>query len=73
VLRARPEKVYRAFLDADALPKWLPPNGFTCRVHHLDDQVGGTHKMSFTELVPGEPRPGTPISGPESCSATSIL
>ena len=69
VLRARPEKVYRAFLDADALPKWLPPNGFTCRVHHLDAQVGGTHKMSFTnfstghshsfggkylELVPGE-------------------
>jgi uncharacterized protein YndB with AHSA1/START domain len=42
VLRASPEKVYRAFLDADAKARWLPPNGFTCRVHHLDAKVGGS-------------------------------
>jgi uncharacterized protein YndB with AHSA1/START domain len=69
VLRASPEKVYRAFLEAGALAKWLPPYGFTCQVHHLDAKVGGTFKMSFTnfgsgkghsfggkylELVPGE-------------------
>ena len=69
VLRAAPEKVYRAFLDADAMAKWLPPNGFTGKVHHLDAKVGGGYKMSFTnfstghshsfggeflELVPGE-------------------
>ena len=69
VLRAPPERVYRAFLDADAIAKWLPPNGFTCKVHQLDARVGGTHRMSFTnfstgsdhsfggtyrELVPGE-------------------
>jgi uncharacterized protein YndB with AHSA1/START domain len=69
VLRASPERVYRAFLDPAALCKWLPPNGFTCTVHHMDAKVGGTHKMSFTnfssdnthsfggtyvELVPGE-------------------
>lgn len=53
VLRATPEKVYRAFLDADALAKWLPPNGFTCKVHHLDAKVGGTHKMSFTNFGTG--------------------
>jgi uncharacterized protein YndB with AHSA1/START domain len=53
VLRASPEKIYRAFLDADALAKWLPPNGFTCRVHHLDAKVGGTHKMSFTNFSTG--------------------
>jgi uncharacterized protein YndB with AHSA1/START domain len=53
VLRATPERVYRAFLDADALPKWLPPNGFTCRVHQLDAQVGGIHKMSFTNFSTG--------------------
>jgi uncharacterized protein YndB with AHSA1/START domain len=46
VLRAAPEKVYRAFLDADAMAKWLPPNGFTGKVHHLEVKVGGTHKMS---------------------------
>jgi uncharacterized protein YndB with AHSA1/START domain len=50
VLRATPERVYRAFLDADALAKWLPPNGFTCKVHHLDPKVGGTFKMSFTNF-----------------------
>ncbi|WP_280155545.1 SRPBCC family protein [Piscinibacter sp. XHJ-5] len=69
VLRATPDRVYRAFLDPDAMAKWLPPYGFTCKVHHLDARVGGTFKMSFTnfstahghsfggeyrELVPGE-------------------
>ena len=69
VLRAKPEKVYRAFLDAAAMAKWLPPYGFTCKVGHLDARVGGTFKMSFEnfstghghsfggeylELVPGE-------------------
>jgi uncharacterized protein YndB with AHSA1/START domain len=69
VLRASPERVYRAFLDPAAMCKWLPPNGFTCTVHHMDAKVGGTYKMSFTnfssgnqhsfggtyvELVPGE-------------------
>ncbi len=69
VLTTKPEKVYRAFLEADALAKWLPPNGFTCTVHHQEPKVGGTFKMSFrnftndkshsfggeyVELVPGE-------------------
>jgi uncharacterized protein YndB with AHSA1/START domain len=54
VLRATPEKVYRAFLDADALAKWLPPNGFTCKVHNLDAKVGGTYKMSFTNFTTGK-------------------
>ncbi|TKT80091.1 SRPBCC family protein [Aquamicrobium sp. LC103] len=69
VLATSPEKVYRAFLEADALAKWLPPNGFTCTVHHLEPEVGGTFRMSFrnftttashsfggeyVELVPGE-------------------
>ena len=69
VLRAPPERVYRAFVDADALVKWMAPHGFTARVHHIDAKVGGTYKMSFTnfstgsshsfggeyiELVPGE-------------------
>ena len=69
VFRATPERIYRAFLDADAMVKWLPPNGFTGRVHQLDAKVGGKYKMSFTnfstgsshsfggeylELVPGE-------------------
>ena len=53
VLRAAPEKVYRAFLDADAMAKWLPPNGFTARVHHLEAKVGGTYKMSFTNFTSG--------------------
>ena len=53
VLRTTPEKVYRAFLDPDALVKWLPPNGFTCKVHHLDPRVGGTYKMSFTNFTTG--------------------
>jgi len=69
VLRAKPEKIYRAFLNADAMAKWIPPYGFTCKVHHLDARVGGTFRMSFEnfstgnghsvggsylELVPGE-------------------
>ena len=69
VLTAPPERVYRAFLDAAAIAKWLPPNGFTCKVHQLDAHVGGSHRMSFTnfssgnshsfggtylELIPGE-------------------
>jgi len=69
VLRSKPEKVYRAFLQADALAKWVPPYGFTCTVHHMDARVGGTFRMSFhnfssgsdhsfggeyLELVPGE-------------------
>src|SRR4249920_1549543 len=51
VLAAKPEKVYRAFLDADALAKWLPPNGFTAKVHHMDAKVGGTFRMSFTNFT----------------------
>jgi uncharacterized protein YndB with AHSA1/START domain len=54
VLRAPPERVYRAFLDADAMAKWLPPNGFTGRVHHLDARVGGTFRMSFTNFTTGK-------------------
>ena len=53
VLRTTPEKVYRAFLDADAMAKWLPPNGFTGKVHHVDARVGGTYKMSFTNFSTG--------------------
>jgi len=53
VLRAAPEKVYRAFLDGDAMAKWLPPNGFTGKVHHIDAKVGGTYKMSFTNFTTG--------------------
>ena len=53
VLRASPERVYRAFLDPDAMAKWLPPNGFTGKVHHLDAKVGGTFKMSFTNFTTG--------------------
>lgn len=54
VLRASPEQVYRAFLDPDAMVKWLPPNGFTARVHHLDARVGGTYRMSFTNFTTGQ-------------------
>ncbi|WP_306591925.1 SRPBCC family protein [Geothrix sp. 21YS21S-4] len=53
VLRATPERVYRAFLDPDALAKWLPPHGFTGKVHHLDAKVGGTYRMSFTNFTTG--------------------
>jgi uncharacterized protein YndB with AHSA1/START domain len=54
VLRAPPERIYRAFLDADAKAKWLPPNGFTGKVHHLDARVGGSYRMSFTNFSTGE-------------------
>ena len=54
VLAAKPEKVYRAFLEADALAKWLPPNGFTCTVHHLESEVGGTFRMSFRNFTTGK-------------------
>jgi uncharacterized protein YndB with AHSA1/START domain len=69
VLSTKPEKVYRAFIEPDAMAKWLPPNGFTCTVHHMDPKVGGSYRMSFrnfttghlhsfggkyVELVPGE-------------------
>ena len=54
VLRAAPEKIYRAFLDAEAMAKWLPPDGFTGKVHQLDARVGGTHRMSFTNFTTGQ-------------------
>src|SRR3954462_12645286 len=53
VLKAPPARVYKAFLDADGLAKWLPPFGFTCKVHHLDAKVGGTFKMSFHNFTSG--------------------
>ncbi len=53
VLATTPEKLYRAFLEADAVAKWLPPNGFACTVHHLEARVGGTHKMSFRNFTTG--------------------
>ena len=53
VLRATPERIYRAFLDADAMAKWLPPYGFSCKVHHMEATVGGTFKMSFTNFTSG--------------------
>ena len=54
VLRATPERIYRAFIDADAMAKWLPPNGFTGKVHHLDARAGGSYKMSFTNFTTGK-------------------
>jgi uncharacterized protein YndB with AHSA1/START domain len=54
VVRATPDRVYRAFLDPDAKVKWLPPNGFTGKVHHIDPKVGGTYKMSFTNFTSGK-------------------
>ena len=53
VLRAAPERIYRAFLDADAMAKWLPPYGFTCKVHQMDARVGGTFRMSFSNFSSG--------------------
>jgi uncharacterized protein YndB with AHSA1/START domain len=53
VLRTTPERLYRAFIDPDAQVKWLPPNGFTGRVHHMDPRVGGTYRMSFTNFTSG--------------------
>ena len=54
VLRTTPERLYRAFIDPDAMVKWLPPNGFTAKVHHMDARVGGTYKMSFTNFSSGK-------------------
>ena len=54
VLRAKPERLYRAFLDAAAMAKWLPPYGFTCQVHQLEAKVGGTYRMSFTNFTTGQ-------------------
>lgn len=54
VLATKPEKIYRAFIEADAIAKWLPPNGFACTVHHLDAKVGGTHRMSFRNFTTGD-------------------
>jgi len=54
VLHAPPERVYRAFLDADALVKWMAPNGFTAKVHHMDAKVGGSYRMSFTNFTSGK-------------------
>jgi uncharacterized protein YndB with AHSA1/START domain len=54
VLRATPERVYRAFVDGDAMAKWLPPNGYTGKVHHIDAKVGGSYKMSFTNFTTGK-------------------
>ena len=54
VLRTTPERLYRAFIDPDAMVKWLPPNGFTGKVHHMDARVGGTYKMSFTNFTSGK-------------------
>lgn len=53
VLRSKPERVYRAFLDPDAMAKWLPPYGFTCKVHHMDVRVGGSYKMAFANFSSG--------------------
>jgi uncharacterized protein YndB with AHSA1/START domain len=53
VLRATPERIYKAFIDPDAMAKWLPPNGFTGKVHQMDAKVGGTYKMSFTNFSTG--------------------
>ena len=54
VFRTTPERIYRAFLDADAMTKWLPPNGFTGKVHHMDAKIGGTFRMSFTNFTTGK-------------------
>lgn len=54
ILKAPPERVYRAFLDADAIVKWLPPHGFICKVHHVDARVGGSYKMSFINFSNGQ-------------------
>jgi uncharacterized protein YndB with AHSA1/START domain len=54
ILATKPEKVYRAFIEADAMAKWLPPNGFACTVHHLDAKVGGAFKMSFRNFTTGQ-------------------
>src|SRR4026207_2384890 len=82
VLRATPERVYRAFLDPDAMAKWLPPTGFPGRVHHLDAKVGGTYKMSFTNFTTGHSHsfggeylelvPNQRICHTDQCAAPSL-
>lgn len=69
VLRTNPEKIYRAFLDARALAKWLAPHGFTAEVHELDARVGGTHRMSFTNFTTGHPAVVTRSPGERSNDA----
>jgi uncharacterized protein YndB with AHSA1/START domain len=54
VIRAKPERIYRAFLQAEAMAKWLPPYGYTCTVHHMDARVGGTFRMAFTNFANGQ-------------------
>jgi uncharacterized protein YndB with AHSA1/START domain len=54
VIRTTPERLYKAFTDPDAMAKWLPPHGFTCKVHHMDAKVGGSYKMSFTNFTTGK-------------------
>jgi len=54
VLATKPEKVYRAFIEPEAMAKWLPPNGFTCTVHHMDPKVGGSYRMSFRNFTTGQ-------------------
>ena len=54
VFTASPEKIYRAFTEPDAMARWIPPNGFTARVHHMDARVGGTFRMSFTSFATGD-------------------
>ena len=54
VVRTTPEKLYRAFIEPDAMAKWLPPHGFTCKVHHMEARAGGTYKMSFTNFTTGQ-------------------
>jgi len=61
VLRAAPERVYRAFLDADAMAKWLPPDGFTGKVHQLEPKKGGSYRMSFTNFTTGKERMGSDL------------
>src|SRR3979490_1424588 len=70
VLTTKPDKVYRAFIEADAMAKWLPPNGFTCTVHHFDAKVGGTFKMSFRNFTTGLSHSFGGDSCPASACAT---
>jgi hypothetical protein len=75
VLATKPEKVYRAFIEPDAMAKWLPPNGFTCTVHHMDPTVGGTYRMSFRNFTTGmatRSEAGMSSSYPASACATTI-
>jgi uncharacterized protein YndB with AHSA1/START domain len=72
VLRAKPEKVYRAFVDAEAMARWLPPNGFTCKVDQLDAQVGGKFRMSFRNGSFSRPCSGSSRRGDsDACDGVS--